>query len=46
LELDKAVRRVPSLYRYLSQAPDEVRSEETLDDMLRALLAGDSGFSG
>ncbi|MGA9267971.1 MAG: FliI/YscN family ATPase [Rhodomicrobium sp.] len=46
LELDKAVRLVPSLYRYLSQAPDEVRSEETLDDMLRALLAGDSGFSG
>ena len=39
-ELDKAVRLVPSLYRYLSQTPDEVRHEETLDDMLRALLSG------
>ncbi len=40
LELDKAIRLVPSLYRYLSQTPDEVRHEETLDDMLRVLLAG------
>ncbi len=38
LELDKAVRLVPSVYQYLSQGPDEVRPEETLDDMLRALL--------
>ena len=41
LELDKAVRLVPALYRYLSQAPGDVRHEETLDDMLRALLTGD-----
>ena len=40
LELDKAIRLVPSLYRYLSQGPADVRHEETLDDMLRALLAG------
>jgi flagellum-specific ATP synthase len=42
LELDKAVRLVPSIYRYLSQAPVDVRHEETLDNMLKALLAVDS----
>lgn len=40
VELDRAVRLVPSIYRYLSQAPDEVRHDETLDDMLSALMAG------
>ena len=40
VELDKAIRLVPPLYRYVSQGPDEVRHEETLDDMLSALLAG------
>ena len=40
-ELDRAMRLVPPLYRFLSQAPGDVRHEETLDAMLRVLLAGD-----
>ncbi len=38
-ELDRAIRLVPAAYKYLSQGPADVRPEETLDDMLRALLA-------
>ncbi len=41
-ELDRAIRLVPPLYRFLSQAPDDVRHGETLDGMLKVLLAGDS----
>jgi flagellum-specific ATP synthase len=36
-ELDRAVVLVPRLYQFLSQGPDDVRHDETLDAMLRAI---------
>ncbi len=37
LELDRAMALVPGLYQYLIQGPDDVKREETLDDMLLAI---------
>ncbi|MBJ7535914.1 flagellar protein export ATPase FliI [Rhodomicrobium vannielii ATCC 17100] len=37
-ELDKAVRLVPALYRYLTQSAEDLHPGETLDDMLRLML--------
>jgi flagellum-specific ATP synthase len=45
-ELDRAVRLVPQLYQFLSQAPDGVRHEETIDAMLRAVLAMENARAG
>jgi flagellum-specific ATP synthase len=39
-ELDKAVRLVPALYQFISQGPDDVYPDESIDVMLRALLGG------
>ncbi len=36
-ELDKAMLTVPQLYRFLTQAPADVRKNETLDEMLNAI---------
>jgi flagellum-specific ATP synthase len=37
LELDRAMALAPGLYQYLIQGPDDVKREETLDDMLRSI---------
>ncbi len=37
-ELDRALRLVPTLYQFISQSPDEVRQEDTIDSMLVRLL--------
>ena len=39
-ELDRALRLVPTLYQFISQSPDEVRQEDTIDSMLVRLLGG------
>jgi flagellum-specific ATP synthase len=38
-ELDRAMRLVPTLYRFISQGPDDVRHDETIDGMLRGLVS-------
>jgi flagellum-specific ATP synthase len=37
-ELDRAMRLVPALYKFISQGPADVRPDETLDTMLRTIL--------
>ncbi len=39
-QLDKAMLIVPPLYQYLTQGPDDVRQDETIDSMLRVMIAG------
>jgi flagellum-specific ATP synthase len=38
-ELDRAMRLVPTLYHFISQGPDDVRHDETIDGMLRGLVS-------
>jgi flagellum-specific ATP synthase len=38
-ELDRAVRLVPTLYQFISQGPEDVRHDETIDGMLRSLVS-------
>jgi flagellum-specific ATP synthase len=37
-ELDRAMLLVPPLYQYLNQGPEDVRPDETIDDMLKVML--------
>ena len=37
-ELDRAMFIVPPLYQYLTQGPDDVRPDETIDGMLKVMM--------
>ena len=37
-QLDRAMFIVPPLYQYLSQGPEDVRPDETIDTMLKVML--------
>ncbi len=41
-ELDRAMSIVPPLYQFLCQAPDDVRQDAAIDDMLRAMTRSEA----